>query len=128
MHDPDMPVTHFGAAPVIPFARRSFRELFIFILIQIDSSSASILYSTINNNQNQQPSHFGSQQAHKSLTQIRLQMEEMRRQLGRRQQLESAKQQVDQQTAAEPGKDAFYRVMSRSANANAVCLLFLFKS
>ena len=59
--------------------------------------------------------HQNQHQSAKSLAEIRLQMEEMRRQLERRHQMESVKQE---QAINAASKDAFFRVMSRSANAN----------
>lgn len=50
------------------------------------------------------------------MAEIRLQMDEMRRQLERRHQMESIKQE---QARNEASKDAFFRVMSRSVNVNA---------
>uniref|UniRef100_A0A914H1N0 Patronin n=1 Tax=Globodera rostochiensis TaxID=31243 RepID=A0A914H1N0_GLORO len=65
------------------------------------------------NDPSQQQNSAQKQRTLRNTAEIRLQMEEMRRQLAQRQQIEMAKQG---QRRCEAGKDAFFRVMSKSAN------------
>lgn len=94
--NPNLPITHFAA-------------------LKIDSSPEMIQQSAVLQNDKRQE----EKQQQKNLAEIRLQMEEMRRQLQRIQQLETSKQE---QARNEASKDAFFRVMSRSVNNDLTAL------
>jgi hypothetical protein len=101
-------------------------------MFKIDSNSNTDAYSSSASRQQlQQPNYSTAtlplaghgQQQQKTLAEIRLQMEELRRQLERSRQLESVKQEHKRN---ETSKDAFFRVMTRSANVIFYfCKIFL---